>query len=58
MGGLVKYFSKYMGDRGPNMVRAFEHMESAIQLPVWLFAIKNCEPTLEFVVSLILLHKS
>jgi DNA-binding transcriptional LysR family regulator len=30
------FFPESMGDKDPNLVRAFEHMGPVIQLPVWL----------------------
>lgn len=33
--GLI-FLPEYMGDKTPNLVRAYEHMGPAIELPVWL----------------------
>lgn len=33
--GLI-FFPEIMGDREPNLVRAYEHMGPALELPVWL----------------------
>jgi DNA-binding transcriptional LysR family regulator len=41
LGKMTFYFTytlcpQHMGDKDPSLVRAFEHMGPAIQLPVWL----------------------